>query len=407
MTTNILFEDIRANKFKDTLFETVSHEPWSLEYKIIFLETRKELDLLITEWLDTCEKYMVLTEAADAMTDDQADEIINRFLARKTVPRTAIDNLHGKLSGGAEGKKGWLQKTLQSIASKFFGPIGKGLEKLNRITTFPQVDDSIQVLIAKIDSKTDDKLVKKLLNMIRNFTKSKKASWFTSAVLIILGLVQSLWSLPFVGTTIIGVTVLVAAIRIISDLIKGKSFVYSVGKAAALFGAGYAAKELFDMGMSWLNQVEDLPIPPEPPVEVTHGSAQMKPSDFAPNSPAAIDTDAILDNPTRGGLGGVTPETPAETPPGGTPAATTQSLTPTGNAYIDKLQDLYGKPIQSYSGSFRDAFAAARKDLGSGGIFSWTDPATGQIKPFTTNTRGEGQFANLATDVVNYLKGRK
>jgi hypothetical protein len=409
MTTTILFEDIRANKFKDTLFETVSHEPWSLEYKIIFLETRKELGVLITEWLDTCEKYMLLTEAADAMTDEQADEIINRFLARKTLPRTAIDNLHDKLSGGAEGKKGWLQKTLQSLASKFFAPIRTGLDKLNKITTYAPVDDSIQILIAKIDSKTSDKMVKKLLNMIRSFSKNKKASWLTSAVLMILGVVQSMWSLPFIGTTIIGLTVLTAAIRIISDLMQGKSIGYAVGKAVTLFGAGYAAKELFDMGMSLLNQVENLPIPPKPPLgDISSDSALMNPEDLAgPARPASAPPSAeevpVIqpdDRPIR-----VKPE---EVSVGNGPFdPESASLPSTGNPYIDKLQDLYRMPIKSYSGSFRDAFAAARKDLGSGGIFSWTDPATGQIKPFTTNTRGEGQFANLATDVVNYLPPRK
>ena len=537
MTTPILFEDIGANKFKDTLFETVSYEPWRLEYKIIFLETRKALDVLITEWLDTCEKYMMLTEAADAMTDEQADEIINRFLARKTLPRTAIDNLHGKLSGQAEGKKGWL-KTLQSLASKFLAPIHKGLDKLSKITTFPQVDDRIQSLIAKIDSKTDDKLVKKLLNMIRNFTKNKKASFFTSAVLLILGVMQSLWSLPFVGTTIIGMTVTVAAIRIISDLSKGKSIAYSVGKAAALFGAGYGIKELFYMGMSWWNQVEDLQIHGKPTVRITTGrdftgadsrypggepnweggpmdsGASSTPLAAVQQDPYAIqhikdpsievqlaavkqngrailfikdpsievqlaaiqqnpwaiediqnpseqmqmaavqqDGEAIrwIKNPSeqvqmaavqqdgeaiqfikdpspqvqlaavRQNVSAIqfikdpSPEVQLaasshgeipgdEDHPGRALGGPMTNIPSTGNSYIDKLQDLYGAPIESYSGSFRDAFAAARKELGSGGIFSWTNPATGELEPFTTNTKGEGQFANMAANVVNYLR---
>jgi hypothetical protein len=147
---------------------------------------------------------------------------------------------------------------------------------------------------------------------------------------------------------------------------------------------------VFDLVWPLLQQAESLPVPPIPP-EVEWPPEDEEPGDaLADPTTRAWATNWRLDGDAHGEyLSGY---------------ASSQS---TGNRYIDKLQDLYGKSIKSYSGSFRDAFAAARKELGSGGIFSWTDPTTGQIKPFTTKTKGEGQFANIAGNVVNYLRGNR
>ena len=391
MTAITLLEDYRQNKFKDTLFETVADVSWGLEFSSILLETRQGLEAAINEWLKHCEQYFMLTEA-EAMSDEQADAVINQFLARRTIPRSNLDTLHNKVTSASSTKpsSGMMAK-FKSMAAKFLAPIQKSLSQLNQKTTYPPVDDAIQAIIGRIEEKTDnDSLIKKLLQGI--LAIAKKGGWLGSAALIVMGVAQTILGLPFLGTAGIAISIIAVAARIIADLAAGKSLAYTMGKAAALWGLGYGARQLFDMVWPLLQQAESLPVPPTPP-EVTSG-ASSTPQDFEGGA---------LATPIDSSQGEISGDAPAYRP---SDTAST-SLPSTGNSYIDKLQDLYGKPIKSYSGSFRDAFAAARKELGSGGIFSWADPTTGQIKPFTTNTKGEGQFANLAGNVVNYLRGNR
>ena len=389
MTAITLLEDYRQNKFKDTLFETVADVSWGLEFSSILLETRKGLETAINEWLRHCEQYFMLTEA-ESMSDEQADDVINQFLARRTIPRSNLDTLHNKVTAASSTKppSGMMAK-FKSMAAQFLAPIQKSLSKLNQKTTYPPVDDAIQAIIGRIQEKTDnDPLIKKLLQGI--LAIAKKGGWLGSAALIVMGVAQTILGLPFLGTAGIAISIIAVAARIIADLAAGKSLAYTMGKAAALWGLGYGARQLFDLIWTLLQQAESLPVPPIPP-EVRAG-ASSTPQDFDPTERAHTDSSqgeipGDADDRYKGGGGPIT------------------NLQSTGNSCIDKLQDLYGKPIKSYSGSFRDAFAAARKELGSGGIFSWTDPTTGKIKPFTTKV--EGQVANLVGNVVNYLRGNR
>jgi hypothetical protein len=372
MTAITLLEDYRQNKFKDTLFETVADVSWGLEFSSILLETRQGLETAINEWIKYCEQYFMLTEA-ESMSDEQADDVINQFLARRTIPRSNLDTLHNKVTSASSTKppSGMMAK-FKSMAAKFLAPIQKFLSKLNQKTTYPPVDDAIQAIIRRIEEKTDnDPLIKKLLQGI--LAIAKKGGWLGSAALIVMGVAQTILGLPFLGTAGIAISIIAVAARIIADLAAGKSLAYTMGKAAALWGLGYGARQLFDLVWPLLQQAESLPVPPIPP-EVRAG-ASSTPQDFDPTEWA----------PTDSSQGEIPGDADAAVRALGGPIT---NLPSTGNSYIDKLQDLYGAPIESYSGSFRDAFAAARKELGTGGIFSWTDPTTGQIKPFTTNTKG-------------------
>lgn len=294
MTAITLLEDYRQNKFKDTLFETVADISWGLEFSSILLETRQGLETVINEWIKYCEQYFMLTEA-EAMSDEQADAVINQFLARRTIPRSNLDTLHNKVTSASSTKpsSGMMAK-FKSMAPKFLALIQKSLQKflskINQKTTYPPVDDAIQAIIGRIEEKTASSplsfYIKKLLQGI--LAIAKKGGWLASAALIVIGVAQTFLGLPFLGTASIVISSIAVAARIIADLAAGKSLAYTMGKAAALWGLGYGVKQVFDLVWPLVQQAESLPVPPIPP-EVRAG-ASSTPQDFDPPELAYTDS---------------------------------------------------------------------------------------------------------------------
>jgi LysM repeat protein len=164
------------------------------------------------------------------------------------------------------------------------------------------VDDAIQATIGRILTKSEDspwkERIKKGLRFLLDI--AKKGGWVGSLVLLVLGITQAILGLPFIGSSLGALTIMVAIWRVVGDLVNGKSFAYAVGKAATLAYAGYAAKELFNLVMPLLStaeaatppatvgtadvgapgsdaRVSDAPNIPEPSPEATPPAATMQP----------------------------------------------------------------------------------------------------------------------------------
>lgn len=235
-------------KFKDTLFESVSFQPWSLEYKMIYTEVRMDLNEAINElWTWYASTHRVsLTESAVS-----PDEVIEKFRALGKISSVHIDKLR-ELSDAPN-------KPPSGLLNKFLNPLNKGLERLSKLTVFPQgLEDSIQTIIGRIYTKSENspfrEQIKKIMRSFLNLIK--KGGWVPSVVLLALGIIQSVIALPFIGSTVVVLAIFAGIVRVVADLVNGTTLTYALGKAAALFGAGYGAAELFKSIMPLLSAAE-------------------------------------------------------------------------------------------------------------------------------------------------------
>lgn len=364
--TAITFEP-KVNLFKDTLFESVSFQPWKLEYKMMFTETRMLLEDIVAD----LQKWHSATHKLFEADSEDAAAVIAKFEKLNHLSPEHVDRLVAHVSRPKDAAPpGMLNKVLNMIK--------KWLDKANKITTWPVVDDAIQATIGRIRARSEDspfkELLKKPLRLM--LTIAEKGGWVASLVLFALGVINFFMGIPVLGSAAFVGTIIAVVMRVVADLVNGKSITYALGKAATLYGAGLGAAKLFELVMPLLSSA----VAATPPASL--GDVPTEP--HYPHQPGTVvDTE---------------PHYPAE------PAT---ALPSTGNVYIDGLQRLYGEPVKQFSGSFNQAFAAAKNELGAGKIFSWMNPATGQLEPFTTNTRAQGQFAGLSSEVVNYLRGRR
>jgi len=233
--------------FKETLFESVSFQPWSLEYKMMFTETRLMLADIITEW----QAWHAATNKLFEADAESTAEVLARFEKLGELSPEHMDKLRAHVSKPKDAPPpGLLNKALNMVK--------KQLEKLNKMTTYPPVDDAIQATIGRILTKSEDspwkERIKKGLRFLLDI--AKKGGWVASLVLLVLGITQAFLGLPFLGSTVAVLTIVVAIWRVVADLVNGKSIAYALGKAATLAGAGYAAKELFNLVMPLLSTAE-------------------------------------------------------------------------------------------------------------------------------------------------------
>jgi LysM repeat protein len=233
--------------FKDSLFESVSFQPWSLEYKMMFTETRLMLADILTEF----QAWHAATNKLFEADTESTTEVLARF---KKLGHLSVDN-YEKLKAHVSKPK---DAPPPGLLNKALNMLKKQLDKLNRMTTYPPVDDLIQSTISRILTKSEDspwkESIKKFLRVL--LTIAKKGGWVGSLVLLVLGITQAILGLPFLGSTLGAVTIVVAIWRVVGDLVNGKSLAYAVGKAVTLAGAGYAAKELFNQVMPLLSSAE-------------------------------------------------------------------------------------------------------------------------------------------------------
>jgi LysM repeat protein len=233
--------------FKDSLFESVSFQPWSLEYKMMFTETRLMLADILTEF----QAWHAATNKLFEADTESTTEVLARF---QKLEHLSVDN-YEKLKAHVSKPK---DAPPPGLLNKALNMLKKQLDKLNRMTTYPPVDDFIQSTIGRILTKSEDspwkESIKKFLRVL--LTIAKKGGWVGSLVLLVLGITQAILGLPFLGSTLGALTIVVAIWRVVADLVNGKSLVYAVGKAATLAGAGYAAKELFNLVMPLLSTAE-------------------------------------------------------------------------------------------------------------------------------------------------------
>ena len=378
ITTTI---DPLPHKFKDTLFESVSFQPWSLEYKMVFTETRLMLDEVLTE----LHRWYAATHTLFEADTLAAEEVLDKFRNLGSLSPDHFEKLKAHVSTPkGDSPPGMLNKILNGVK--------KSIERLSKLYTFPDVEAKIQEAIQKAMDKAQDKGFGKLLNPVlrtlKTLADTMKGTWVPSLVLVVLGIAVSLLSLPaIIGGGLWVFSIIMILARIVADLVKGKTLAYSFTKAVALWGAGYGAAELFKTVMPLLQAA----------------LTSTPPTTIGALAGAAADTSAALGNVPQ-------PDLPPDAlPRGGVPAA---SLVSTGNPYIDGLQRLYGEPVKQFSGNFNQAFAAARRELGAGKLFSWMNPSTGNLTPYTTNLAIPGakpgalNLAGLSTNVVNYLRGK-
>lgn len=323
--TSLAF-DPTMNKFKDTLFESVSHEPWRLEYKMVFTETRHLLNEAIN---DLCAWYaaahrLTITEA-DATAS--AQEVLDKFQKLGTLNSAHIDKLVSISAAPADAPP-------PGLLNKFLNPLKKGLERLSKVTTYPPVDDAIQATIGRIYAKSEGspfkEQIKQVLRALLNF--SKKSGWVPSAVLLALGFIQTLVSLPWVGTTLIVLTLIMGIVRVVADLVNGKSLAYALGKAVTLYGAGYGAAELLKNVMPVVSAAEAATPPSRPVID------------------ALAHTDAVRELPPQGSM----PSGPIPEPEAMQGAAPTDFQAP----YTIQRGDTLGKIAQQYGVRVADLMAA-------------------------------------------------
>jgi hypothetical protein len=320
--------DPTVNKFKHTLFESVSLQPWSLEYKIMFTEVRSLLNEAINDlwaWYSVTHAHKLPLMEADHAASTQ--DVLTRFKKLGALDASHIEKLKTISVAPADTAP-------PGLLNKFLNPLKKGLERLSKVSTYPPLDDAIQATIGRIYTKSESspfrEQIKQVLRALLNF--SKKSGWVPSAVLLALGFIQTLVSLPWVGTTLIVLALIMGIVRVVGDLVNGKSLAYALGKAAALYGAGYGAAELLKNVMPVVSAAQAA-TPPESPV-----------------MDALANTDAVRELPPQGSI----PEGPIPAPEELQGAAPWDSQPP----YTIQRGDTLGKIAQQYGVRVADLMAA-------------------------------------------------
>jgi hypothetical protein len=151
---------------------------------------------------------------------------------------------------------------------------------------------------------------------------------------------------------------------------------YSLGKAATIWGAGHLiaefAKPVIDYAKSSLSSIENYI---GSGGHINTGTTTVRTGNLIP-----VVADPLASAP------------PIDTVP---------------SVPVDQLSTLeqaYGAHVPSFTGdNFGKAFNAARKSLGAGHLFQWTD-AAGNTDIYPTNFKEEGMFKGLSSAVVDMLK---
>lgn len=326
-------------KFKNTLFETVSLQPWSLEYKTVFTEARLQLAEILQElqtWYASTHK---LFEADSVSTS----EVLVRFEKLGSLSPEHLDKLKSHASKPKDAPPpGLLNKVLNTLK--------KGLNRLSKATTYPPVDDAIQATISRIMAKSEDSPFKEYLKKImRAMLKiAEKGGWVASVVLLALGITQAFLSLPFLGTSIFVFAIVAAVMRVVADLVNGKSITYALVKASTLYGAGYGAAELFKSVMPLLSAAEAA----TPPATIGGEEA----------ADALSQTDAVRELPAQGSTAqGSMPQGPIPEPE---TMQGTASFEPQGT-YQVRAGDTLGSIAQANNVTAQALYDANRDIIGS------------------------------------------
>ena len=225
MTTNYTVS------FKDTLFETVSLEPWPLAYKMIFTEVRMGL----TEALQDLHNWYTAVHTTRLLEADPSDETpsyqktLDRFKALPALSPEHITKLKAQFENPDRPPPG--------LINKLFNSIKKGLERINKTVHFPKLDDKIQNYIVKLKAKyPDNKAWQTVLGWAKGL--SGKRGWVPSVLLLGLGTIATLFSMPLLGNSVLGVTIAFSIFKCVADLVNGKSVSYAIGKAVTLAAGG-------------------------------------------------------------------------------------------------------------------------------------------------------------------------
>lgn len=313
--------------FKESLFEHVSLQPWSLSYKMVFTEAKQSL----TEAINDFYKWHSAQQHAFMETDAGTSDVMQQFKNLKTLTPDHVEKLKALSQDPDRPPPGLL--------NKFLNPLYKGLSRLGKLTVFPAgVNWAIQNTIQKIYTKSGRnpfrETIKKILRAFLNL--SQKTGWVASAVLLALGIIQSVLSLPFLGTSLFALTIVFGILRVIADLVNGKTLTYAIGKAVTLYAAGYGAAELLQHVWPVVQASDSATPPPVPDVSEVPDD---QPITIPPPTPDAyLEPD---DEPLP---------SPEEPDVGSEPTATT--------SYQIKTGDTLGKIAQSYGVSVTELMAA-------------------------------------------------
>lgn len=273
MSTQQLFEAYSTNKFKDTLFESVSHEPWSLDFKILAYELRKELEPILTEWVQHIQTICLLAEAETTVIN--AQDVFTKFVQLGKINRNELDSLHKQVSMDTGSSKG------QSLFARLFAPLGSKVDKINRMKEYPQTQEQVSREIDRIQSKVSGKVDEPTQGVISRVLKSlvqlaKKGGWVGPVVALAVGTLASLISIPFIPQKLILLGV-VASTRLVVGLVKGETWRKSMAKAAAVFGLGLATSALAD----WISPMITSALAATPPAHIDGGTWHEPPADSA------------------------------------------------------------------------------------------------------------------------------
>jgi hypothetical protein len=164
---------------------------------------------------------------------------------------------------------------------------------------------------------------------------------------------------------------IVAGIKTVDGLIKGKKF--STAVMDTLPGAA----------ISWIMQ--HLPSSTVPEVQAADTSG-VSVDDTSGLSRASDDTiGGSTSGPQPDDTSGLS-RASDDTIGGSTSGEQPGDAAPVGTPLTSQLEKIYGEPIKNYDGSFSQAFAAARKELGAGKLFHWGDDV------YPTNMEGKEDF---------------
>jgi len=223
--------------FKDSLFESVSFQPWSLEYKMMFTETR----LMLEEALNEIYVYYSAQHRLFEADAESAEDIIKRFENLRELSPDDYEKLKAHVSKPKDVPP-------PGILNRFLNMIKKAIERLGKLSIFPDTEAKIQETVQKAMDKAQDKGWGKALNPVlrglKNLADTMKGTWVPSLVLVVLGIATSLLAIPYIPGGLWLLSLIMILARIVADLVNGKTLTYAFTKAVALWGAGYGVAEL-------------------------------------------------------------------------------------------------------------------------------------------------------------------
>lgn len=230
----------RNNPFKNTLFESVSHQPWHLEYKMVFVEAQQ----LLAEAIDDLCKWYAASHRVKLSEADEAPESPEQTIARFQELKHLSPEQIAKLKGVAARPD-----QPPGLLNKFFNLFKSGIERLKKIKSWPDVKSEIDSLIAKINQKIRDnqhkEYIQPFLKAMRTLS-DKTSGWGPSVILLALGIVQSLLGLSFIGGMAAVPSLIFLISKVAMDVVNGASVDKALAKAASTYGLGLGVGQLFD-----------------------------------------------------------------------------------------------------------------------------------------------------------------